>query len=85
MRLGVGSGIYLTGDGELNVCTLPEGFRPGGDLYFTGYSEYNEDELPVVFLVNATSGEVKVKKAPWITASATLHQVQYCEFSFLVG
>ena len=85
VRLGVGSGIYLTGDGELNVCTLPEGFRPGGDLYFTGYSEYNEDELPVVFLVNATSGEVKVKKAPWITASATSHQVQYCEFSFLAG
>lgn len=83
VRLGVGSGAYLTGDSAVTVLTLPEGYRPGSDLYFTGYSKYNEEELPVVLSVSASTGVVTVKKAPWSTASITTHQVQNCEFSFM--
>ena len=83
VRLGVGSGAYLTGDSAVTVLTLPEGYRPEDNLYFVGCSEYDDNELPVVFYVNASTGVVTVKKAPWSTASITTHQVQNCEFSFM--
>lgn len=86
VRLATSSGIYLMDStpGFYGVFTLPEGYRPGIDLYFVGESVHNE-EIPVVFQVIAATGEVKVKKAPWSTqAIATTHAVQGCEFSFLV-
>ena len=86
VRLATSSGIYLMDStpGFYGVFTLPEGYRPGIDLYFVGESVHNE-EIPVVFQVIASTGEVKVKKAPWSTqAIATTHAVQGCEFSFLV-
>ena len=86
VRLDSSSGIYLmeSTSGYTGVLTLPEGYRPGIDLYFVGESVHNE-EIPVVFQVIASTGEVKVKKAPWSTqAIATTHAVQGCEFSFLV-
>lgn len=84
VRLGAGSGAYMGNDSAASVCTLPEGYRPSGNLYFVGYSKYNDEELPVVFQVNAASGLVSVKKAPWSTAAVATHQVQYCEFSFFI-
>lgn len=85
VALNTGSGAYLSGDGAITVFTLPQGYRPSGDRYFVGYSNYNGDVLPVLFHVSASSGAVMVQKAPWSTASVSIHQVQCCEFSFLVN
>lgn len=85
VALEVGSGAYLSGDNAITLFTLPEGYRPVGDRYFVGHSKYNDDELPVLFHVSASTGVVTVQKAPWSTATVTFHQVQYCEFSFLTN
>lgn len=85
VALNTGSGAYLSGNGAITVFTLPTGYRPAEERYFVGYSNYNGDVLPVLFNVSASSGAVMVQKAPWSTASVSIHQVQCCEFSFLVN
>ena len=85
VALNTGSGAYLSGNGAITVFTLPQGYRPSEERYFVGYSNYNGDVLPVLFNVSASSGAVMVQKAPWSTASVSVHQVQCCEFSFLVN
>lgn len=85
VALNTGSGAYLSGNGAITVFTLPTGYRPSEERYFVGYSNYNGDVLPVLFNVSASSGAVMVQKAPWSTASVSIHQVQCCEFSFLVN
>lgn len=85
VALNTGSGAYLSGNGAITVFTLPTGYRPAEERYFVGYSNYNGDVLPVLFNVSASSGAVMVQKAPWSTASVSAHQVQCCEFSFLVN
>ena len=83
--LGSGSGAYMTGEEAVLVFTLPEGYRPAYDRYFVCYSEYNGTELPLIFYVSASTGEVKVKRASWVPfSSSEVYQAQYCEFSFLV-
>ena len=84
VRLDQGSGAYMTGDAAVSALTLPEGYRPAADRYFVCYSEYNGVELPLIFQVSASTGEVKVKRAPWAEFDASaVYQAQYCEFSFL--
>ncbi len=83
--LGSGSGAYMTGDAAVLALTLPEGYRPTYNRYFVCYSEYNGIELPLIFHVSASTGEVKVKRAPWAEFTPSdVYQAQYCEFSFLV-
>lgn len=84
VRLDAGSGAYMTGEAFVPAFTLPEGFRPTVNRYFVCYSEYNGLELPVIFQIIAATGEVKVKRAPWVEFTPTdVYQAQYCEFSFL--
>ena len=83
--LDSGSGAYMTGEAPVVAFTLPEGYRPVCDRYFVCYSEYNGSELPLIFHVSASTGEVKVKRAPWVEFTPSeVYQAQYCEFSFLV-
>lgn len=88
VRLDSSSGVYLmeSTSSYTGVFTLPEGYRPAGsNRYFVGESVHNGEEIPVVFQVDTATGEVKVKKAPWVTQTiATTHAVNGCEFSFLV-
>lgn len=86
VRFETGSGAYFSDGSESLVFTLPEGYRPVNDRYFVCFSEYNNVKLPVIVHVSASSGMVKVQKAPWAEMEAnSMHQVQCCEISFLAN